>query len=63
MPRASAKPPILLPMEQALEFGNGPEGAYRSFVANGCIAIVRRTGTAPKGCLLHVGGDPSTSDG
>lgn len=62
MPRVSAKRQITLPVDQCNEAGIRPGDEYRSFVADGCITIVRKVPGVAKGCLRHVAGDPSISD-
>ena len=62
MPRVSAKRQITLPIDQCREVGIGPGDEYRSFVADGCITIVRKTAGAAKGFLRGVAGDSAVSD-
>ena len=62
MPRVSAKRQITLPIDQCREVGIGPGDEYRSYVADGCITIVRKTVGAAKGYLRHVAGDSDVSD-
>ena len=62
MPRVSAKRQITLPVDQCREAGIGPGDEYRSFIADGHITIVRKTGGAARGFLRHVAGDPAVSD-
>ena len=62
MPRVSTRRRITLPADQCREAGIGPGDEYRSYVADGQIAIVRKTAGTAKGFLRHVAGDPTVSD-
>ena len=62
MPRVSATRQITLPIDQCREAGIGPGDEYRSFVADGCITIVRQSAGVARGMLRHVSGDPAISD-
>ena len=44
------------------EVGIGPGDEYRSYVADGCITIVRKTPGAARGALRHIAGDPAVND-
>ena len=62
MPKVSAKREIALPVDQCREVGIGPGDEYRSFVADGRIAIVQKTAGAAKGFRRDASGDPAVSD-
>ena len=62
MPKVSAKRQITLPVDQCREVGIGPGDEYRSFVADGRIAIVRKDAGTAKGLLRDAVGDPAVSD-
>ena len=62
MPRVSAKRQITLPIDQCREVGIGPGDEFRSYVADGCITIVRKFPGAAKGFLRNATGNPSVSD-
>ena len=49
MPRVNAKRQIALPIAQCREVGIGPGDEYRGYVADGRIAIVRKTAGAARG--------------
>ena len=62
MPRVSPKRQITLPVDQCRQAGIEPGDEYESYVAEGCITIVRKRPGAARGMLKHVQSDPSMSD-
>jgi bifunctional DNA-binding transcriptional regulator/antitoxin component of YhaV-PrlF toxin-antitoxin module len=62
MPRVSPKRQITLPVDQCQQAGIEPGDEYESYVAEGCITIVRKSPGAARGMLTHVQGNPSMSD-
>jgi bifunctional DNA-binding transcriptional regulator/antitoxin component of YhaV-PrlF toxin-antitoxin module len=62
MPRVSPKRQITLPVDQCRQAGIEPGDEYESYVAEGCITIVKKSPGAARGMLKHVQGDASMSD-
>ena len=62
MPRVNAKRQITLPVALCREAGIEPGDAYRCFVADGRITIVRKEAGAARGFLRPVTGDRTLSD-
>jgi bifunctional DNA-binding transcriptional regulator/antitoxin component of YhaV-PrlF toxin-antitoxin module len=62
MPRVSPKRQITLPIDQCRQTGIEPGDEYESYVAEGCITIVKKSPGAARGMLRHVPSDASMSD-